>query len=152
MVTTDNLKKAFAGECQANRKYLAFARHAEKEGLPNIARLFRTTAEAEMLHAEGHLTALGGVGSTAENLGTAIAGETYEYTEMYPPMLERAAADGHPAKRMFGYAVKAEAAQARRGSRRSMHTRWTSAICQPPVSFQLWPASALTITPLPQAR
>jgi rubrerythrin len=111
--TTDNLKEAFAGESQANQKYLAFAKKAEQEGLRNIATLFRTTAEAERIHAQGHLGALDGIGSTAENLGAAIAGETYEYTQMYPPMLKQAEADGHKAKRMFDYAVKAEAVHAR---------------------------------------
>ena len=110
--TEDNLKEAFAGESQANRKYLAFAKQADKDGLPNIARLFRTTAEAETIHANGHLAALGAIGSTTDNLQAAIDGETYEYTEMYPPMLEQAQADGHKAKRMFGYAVKAEAVHA----------------------------------------
>jgi rubrerythrin len=111
--TTNNLKEAFSGEGQANQKYLAFAQKAEKEGFRNIATLFRTTAEAERIHAQGHLGAMEGVGSTAENLGAAIAGETYEYTQMYPPMLKQAEADGHKAKRMFGYAVKAEAVHAR---------------------------------------
>jgi len=111
--TEENLKDAFAGESQANRKYLAFAKQAEKDGFPNIARLFRTTAEAETLHAEGHLAALGGINSTAENLQAAIDGETYEYQQMYPPMLEQAQADGHKAKRMFGYAVEAEAVHAK---------------------------------------
>ena len=111
--TQENLKTAFAGESQANQKYRAFARKAEQDGFPNIARLFRTTAEAERIHAEGQLKALGGVGSTAENLQVAIDGETYEYTEMYPPMLEQAEADGHKAKRIFGYAVKAEEVHAR---------------------------------------
>jgi rubrerythrin len=110
--TQDNLKEAFAGESQANRKYLAFAKQAEKDGFPNIAKLFRTTAEAERIHAEGHLGAMGGIGPTAENLQAAIDGETYEYTEMYPPMLQQAEADGHKAKRMFGYAVNAEAVHA----------------------------------------
>lgn len=111
--TTNNLKEAFSGESQANQKYLAFAQKAEKEGFRNIATLFRTTAEAERIHAQGHLGAMDGIGSTAENLGAAIAGETYEYTQMYPPMLKQAEADGHKAKRMFGYAVKAEAVHAR---------------------------------------
>lgn len=106
--TYDNLKAAFAGESQANQKYLAFAKQAEREGFSNIARLFRTTAEAERIHAEGHLKAMKAVGNLAENLQAAIDGETYEYSEMYPPMLEQAQAEGHPAKRMFGYAVKAE--------------------------------------------
>jgi rubrerythrin len=108
----DNLKEAFAGESQANQKYRAFAKKAERDGFPNIAKLFRTTAEAERIHAEGHITALEGIGSTAENLTAAIDGETYEYTEMYPPMLQQAEADQHRAKRMFGWAVKAEAVHA----------------------------------------
>ncbi len=111
--TITNLKEAFAGESQASQKYLAFARRAEKEGFQYIARLFRTAAEAERIHAEGHLGAMDGIGSTAENLGVAIAGETYEYTQMYPPMLKQAEAEGHKAKRMFDYAPKAEAVHAR---------------------------------------
>lgn len=111
--TLDNLKEAFAGESQANQKYLTFARKAEQEGFHNIARLFRTTAEAEKLHAEGHLKAMEGVGTTAQNLQAAIDGETYEYTKMYPPMLQQAEADNHKAKRMFGYAVEAEAVHAK---------------------------------------
>lgn len=106
--TNDNLKEAFAGESQAHQKYRAFAKKAEKDGLPNIARLFRTAAEAERIHAEGHFNALDGVGSTADNLKSAIAGETHEYKEMYPPMLAQAEAENSKAKRMFGFAVKAE--------------------------------------------
>ena len=106
--TEKNLKEAFAGESQANQKYRAFAKKADKDGFPNIAKLFRVAAEAERIHAEGHLNALDGVGSTVENLNAAIGGETYEYTEMYPPMLAEAEAENHKAKRMFGYAVKAE--------------------------------------------
>ena len=112
MTTNDNLKEAFAGESQANQKYRAFAKKAEQDGFPNIARLFRTTAEAERIHAEGHLRSHGDVGATADNLKAAIEGETYEYTTMYPPMVEQAEADGHRAKTMFGYAVKAEAVHA----------------------------------------
>ena len=108
-----NLKEAFAGESQANRKYLAFAKKAEQDGFPNIARLFRTAAEAETIHAHGHLSAMDGVKSTAENLEAAVGGETYEYKEMYPPMLRQAEAENHKAKRMFGYAVKAEAVHAK---------------------------------------
>lgn len=111
--TLDNLKEAFAGESQANQKYRAFAKKAEQDGLLNIARLFRTTAEAERIHAEGHLKSLDGVGSTAENLQAAIDGETYEFTTMYPPMLAQAETDDHKAKRMFGYAVQAEAVHAK---------------------------------------
>ena len=114
MATTEsNLKEAFAGESQANRKYLAFARKAEQEGFMNVARLFRTTAEAETIHALAHFGAMESIGSTADNLRAAVAGETYEYKEMYPPMLQQAIADDHRAKRMFGYAVKAEAVHAR---------------------------------------
>lgn len=106
--TTDNLKEAFAGESQANQKYKAFAKKAEKEGFNNIAKLFRTTAEAERIHAEGHLKALDMIASTADNLQAAIDGETEEFKEMYPPMLELAQEDGHRAKTMFKFAVEAE--------------------------------------------
>ena len=110
--TLDNLKEAFAGESQANRKYLAFAKKAEKEGLANVAKLFRATAEAETIHAHGHLEAMDGIGSTVENLKAAIGGETYEFEEMYPPMLEQAEKEGHKAKKMFKWAVEAEAIHA----------------------------------------
>lgn len=111
--TTDNLKKAFAGESQAYQKYRAFAKRAEKDGFPNIAKLLRTTAEAERIHAEGHLGALDEVSSTAENLKAAIDGETHEFTDMYPPMLAQAQAEGSSARRMFAFAVKAEEVHAR---------------------------------------
>jgi len=114
MATTENnLKTAFAGESQANRKYLAFAKKAEEEGYRNVARLFRTAAEAETIHALGHLEALGGIGSTLDNVRAAMGGETYEYTEMYPPMLEQAKEDKHAAGRMFSYALEAEAVHAK---------------------------------------
>ena len=106
--TVENLKVAFAGESQANRKYLAFARQAEKEGLPQIAKLFRAAAEAETIHAHAHLANMGGVGTTVQNLEAAVAGETYEFTEMYPPMVEQAAAEGHRAKKMLDFANRAE--------------------------------------------
>jgi rubrerythrin len=111
--TIENLTEAFAGESEAYQKYMAFAKKAESDGFPNVAQLFRTTAEAERVHAEGHLKALEKIADTSENLQAAIAGETYEYKEMYPPMLEEAEKDGHKAKRMFGYAVEAEAVHAR---------------------------------------
>jgi rubrerythrin len=113
MTTKENLKEAFAGESQANQKYRAFAKKAEQEGFVNIAKLFKTTAEAERIHAEGHLGALDGIGSTADNLKAAIAGETYEFTEMYPPMHELAEKENHKAKRMFKYALDAEAVHAK---------------------------------------
>lgn len=106
--TQENLATAFAGESQANRKYLAFARQAEKDGLPQIARLFRAAADAETIHALAHFANMGGVGTTLENLKAAVAGETYEYREMYPPMLAQAQAEGHRAKTMFGFANAAE--------------------------------------------
>jgi rubrerythrin len=111
--TKENLNTAFAGESQANQKYRAFAKKAEKDGFKNIAKLFSTAAEAERIHAEGHLGALDGVGSTVDNLQSAIEGETYEFTEMYPPMLALAESENNKAKRKFGYAVKAEAVHAK---------------------------------------
>ena len=112
MATTEDLKEAFAGESQANRKYLAFAKKAEQEGFVNVARLFRTAAEAETIHALGHLNALDMVQSTTENLKAAVTGETYEYKEMYPPMLAHAQAENHKGKRMFNYALQAETVHA----------------------------------------
>lgn len=88
--TNDDLKEAFAGESQANRKYLFFAEKAEKEGLSQVARLFRATAEAETVHARNHLRALEGINSTRDNLMEAISGENYEYTKMYPGFIEQA--------------------------------------------------------------
>jgi rubrerythrin len=111
--TQDNLKEAFAGESQASQKYLAFAKKAERDGFPNVAKLFRTASAAEQIHAEGHLKAMDGVSSTADNLQAAIDGETYESATMYPPMIEQAEADGHKAKRMFSYAAEAEAIHAK---------------------------------------
>jgi len=106
--TIENLKEAFAGESQARNKYLAFAKKAEQEGFANVARLFRTAAEAELVHALGHFQAMGGVGTTAENLKAAFEGETYEHEKMYPPMLEQAQQEGHKGKAMIGFALKAE--------------------------------------------
>lgn len=86
----EGLKEAFAGESQANRKYLAFAAAADKEGFPQVAKMFRAAAEAETVHALNHLRALKAVKSTKENLQEAINGETHEYTRMYPGMIENA--------------------------------------------------------------
>jgi rubrerythrin len=111
--TQMNLLQAFAGESQANRKYLAFAKQAEKEGHPQVAKLFRAAAEAETVHALSHLRTLGEIGTTAENLKAAIAGETYEYTEMYPPMIKTAEEEGNmAAKRSFSYANSVEVTHA----------------------------------------
>ena len=90
----DALKEAFAGESQANRKYLAFAAKADQEGFSQAARLFRAAAEAETVHAHAHLRALKGIKSTKENLQEAIAGETHEFKSMYPGMIETAKAEG----------------------------------------------------------
>ncbi len=85
--TTKNLEAAFAGESQANRKYLAFAKKADQEGYAQIAKLFRAAAAAETIHAHNHFNALGGVQSTTDNLKAAIAGENYEVVTMYPGMI-----------------------------------------------------------------
>ncbi len=104
-----NLKAAFAGESQANRKYLAFAEKAEKDGYPQVARLFRAAAEAETVHAHNHLKALKAINSTADNLKEAIAGETAEFREMYPGMIAEAQAEGHKeALRSFEFANEVE--------------------------------------------
>ncbi|HIJ85731.1 MAG: Rubrerythrin [Magnetococcales bacterium] len=94
MKTKDNLKAAFAGESQANRKYLAFAKKAEQEGFPVIANLFRAVAEAETIHAHTHLRNLNGVGDTLTNLREAKAGEDYEIKDMYPAMVTTAESEG----------------------------------------------------------
>jgi len=104
-----NLKDAFAGESQANRKYLAFAKQAEKEGHPQAAMLFRAAAEAETVHAHAHLRTLGGINSTADNLKEAIAGETHEFKAMYPQMITEAQEEGQKAaERSFTYANAVE--------------------------------------------
>lgn len=107
--TTQNLMDAFAGESQANRKYLAYAKQAEKEGYHQVAKLFRAAAEAETVHAHNHLKTLGGIKSTAENLQDAIAGETHEFKSMYPTMIETAQKEGEKAaERSFRYANEVE--------------------------------------------
>jgi len=95
--TDENLKAAFAGESQANRKYVSFAERAEREGFKQVARLFRAAAFAEELHAKRHLVMMKGVKSTAENLQAAVEGEGYENREMYPGFRKDAAAEGNKA-------------------------------------------------------
>lgn len=90
MATHDNLKEAFAGESQANRKYLAFAKKADADGFPQVAKLFRAAAEAETIHAHAHLRAMGDIKSTEQNLQEAVEGESYEFKSMYPPFLQEA--------------------------------------------------------------
>ena len=107
--TENNLKEAFAGESQANRKYLAFAVKADAEGYTQAAKLFRAAAAAETVHAHAHLKALGAIGSTAENLKAAVTGETEEFESMYPPMIKTAEAEGNKAAlRSFKYANDVE--------------------------------------------
>jgi rubrerythrin len=107
--STENLQEAFAGESQANRRYLAFAEKAEKEGYPQVARLFRAAAASETVHAMNHLRALKAIKSTAENLREAIAGETAEFREMYPAMIAAAQAEGNKeAERTFAFANEVE--------------------------------------------
>lgn len=111
--TDENLKAAFAGESQANRLYLAFAKAAEQEGFPQIAKLFKAAAEAETVHAHNHLRVLDQVKITADNLSTAVSGETYEFTKMYPQFIEEAKAEGNKkALQSFDYANKVEAIHA----------------------------------------
>lgn len=112
--TVEHLKEAFAGESQANRTYLAFAKAADAEGYPQVARLFRAAAEAETVHAHNHLRALKGVKSTKENLQEAISGETHEFTSMYPKMIEDAKAEGErDARQSFDYANAVEKVHAK---------------------------------------
>ncbi len=112
--TMDNLMAAFAGESQANRKYTAYAKQAEKEGKTNAAKLFRAAADAETLHALKHFEVAGKVGDTAINLQDAVAGETYEYKDMYPDFVKAAEAEGNKAAvRTFTFAMKAEEVHAR---------------------------------------
>ncbi|MFO7785702.1 MAG: rubrerythrin family protein [Thermodesulfobacteriota bacterium] len=107
--TEKNLLEAFAGESQANRRYLAFAKQADKEGHSQAARLFRAAAEAETVHAHAHLKALGAVRSTEENLAEAVSGETHEFKEMYPAMIQAAEQEGNKAaERSFRYANEVE--------------------------------------------
>jgi rubrerythrin len=107
--TTENLKTAFAGESQANRKYTAYAEKAAADGFPNVAKLFRAAADAESIHAGRHWRALGMVRDTANNIEDALAGETYEVQQMYPPMLAQAVTDQEiSAQHAFKGALEAE--------------------------------------------
>ncbi len=107
--TEQNLLEAFAGESQANRRYLAFANRADQEGHAQAAKLFRAAAAAETVHAHAHLKALGGIRGTEENLEEALGGETHEFKEMYPGMIQAAQEEGHKAaERSFRYANEVE--------------------------------------------
>jgi len=107
--TPKNLAAAFAGESQANRKYLAFAKKADQEGYAQVARLFRAAAAAETVHAHAHLAVMGGIKSTKENLKAAIEGEGFEFKKMYPEYVEQAKAEGNRAAvRAFDHARRVE--------------------------------------------
>ena len=109
MATIDNLKEAFAGESQANRNYLAFAKKAEQEGRPQIAKLFRAAAAAETVHAHAHLRVMNGVKSTAENVRAAVDGEGHEFKQMYPQFVREAENEGNqPALMSFKNAMAVE--------------------------------------------
>jgi len=138
--TTDDLKAAFAGESQANRKYLAWSKQADREGHPGIARLFRAVAAAETVHAHGHLRTLGDIKSTEENLVAAASGENYEVVTMYPDFIADAQADGHTAaEKSFTWAWEVEKIheqlydaaleQLRKGSEPKELTYWVCSTC-----------------------
>ncbi len=112
--TINNLMEAFAGEAQANRKYLAYSKKAEKEGKLNAAKLFKAASDAETLHALKHFEVAGKVSSTVDNLKDAVAGETHEFQDMYPDFVKQAEAEGNKAAVMsFTFAMKAEEVHAR---------------------------------------
>jgi len=134
----DALKEAFAGESQANRKYLAFAAKADQEGFPQAARLFRAAADAETIHAHNHLRALKAVRSTRENLGEAVAGETHEFKSMYPAMIEAAKVEGNrEAERSLHFANEVEKVHARLyeqllaglGNAGDVYAYWVCPVC-----------------------
>lgn len=107
--TDEDLKQAFAGESEANRKYVAFARQAEKDGFPQVAKLFRAAAEAETVHAINHLQVMGGIQETLKNLQEAAEGEAAEFREMYPEFVKRAQEnEEHNARDSFAYAGEVE--------------------------------------------
>jgi rubrerythrin len=112
--TKDNLLAAFAGESQANRKYLAYAVQADAEGFPQVAKLFRAVAEAETVHALAHLRNAGKIGSTLENLKEAASGEVYEFTRMYPEMIREAKSeDATREAKYFSYVAAVEEAHSK---------------------------------------
>jgi rubrerythrin len=109
MGTQDDLMEAFAGESQANRRYLAYGEQAERDGFAQVAKLFRAVAAAETIHALSHLRAADGVKGTLDNLADAVAGEEHEFTEMYPAMVATAQAEGHKrAERSMSHAMDVE--------------------------------------------
>ena len=109
MATSENLQAAFAGESQANRKYLAFAKKADSDGFPQVAKLFRAAADAETVHAHAHLRVMGGIKTTQENLQAAVEGEGHEFQKMYPGFVAEAQQEGNkPALMSFQNAMVVE--------------------------------------------
>jgi len=109
MSSMENLTAAFAGESQANRKYLAFAKKADEDGFPQVAKLFRAAAEAETIHAHAHLRVMGGIKTTIENLEEGVEGEAHEFKDMYPEFLATAQEEGNkPAEFSFKNALAVE--------------------------------------------
>lgn len=112
--TEENLRQAFAGECQAGVRYMAFSEKAEAEGYPGLAKLFRATSKAEMVHALSHLTASGVVGKTLDNLEAAVEGETFEFKQMYPSMIKDAVEENEiEARHSLEYAMSIEMVHAK---------------------------------------
>ena len=112
--TLENLMEAFAGESQANRKYIAYSKKAEADGKKNAAKLFKAASDAETIHAQKHFEVAGKIKSTVENLNDAVIGENHEYQSMYPEFLKVAQEEGNQAAiRTFTYALKAEEVHAR---------------------------------------
>lgn len=111
---TDDLQAAFAGESQANRKYIAFSRKAEQEGFPQVAKLFKSVSEAETIHALNHLRTMKSVKSTLDNLTASLNGEVYEHTKMYPDFIKDADSENrNDGKRTFSYANEVEKVHAK---------------------------------------
>jgi len=138
MSTADNLQAAFAGESQANRKYLAFAKKADAEGFPQIAKLFRAAAEAETIHAHAHLRVLQGVGDTVTNLEAAAAGEAHEFESMYPGFVKAAEAEQNAAAlTTFRHAMAVE---------RTHHRLYTEALAAAKAKKDL-PAAPIFVCP-----
>jgi rubrerythrin len=139
----DDLKAAFAGESQANRRYLAFAKKAEEDGYPQIAKLFRAAAAAETIHAHNHLRAMGGVNTTAENLGAAIAGENYEVVNMYPEFIKDAEEEGSKkAQSTFRWAFEVEKVHEK--LYRAAAERLKAGADTPPVEYYVCPICGYT--------
>ncbi len=137
--TSDNLKEAFAGESQANRKYLAFAKKADEEGYPQAARLFRAAAAAETVHAHNHFNVLDGVKSTAENLKAAYEGEHFEFTKMYPEFLEIAKKEGNnDAFKSFHWANEVEKMYGEAGEPPRITTMWGLWFLLPLIGQIIW--------------